>query len=131
MAELLRHSAKLYSAPQTGHQEGFFIGFKPRRLDTLEANKEISKTPSRWKHMFFRLLAKDAKLHQEFFNRLVRPGIRHKAIHLREDAAKGVRLKIIPQGPHNHLHFTASHEGAPARIVHTNLSRGGTHMQNQ
>ena len=130
-AKLLCHSTIFHIARHASHQEGLFIGFKPRRLDALEANKVILEAPSRWKHMFFRLLAKGAEFHQEFLNRLIRPGIRRKSLHLRRDVIEGVWLEIIPQGAQNHPHVTAGHNGVASGVVRANLSRGGIHMRNQ
>ena len=81
--------------------------------------------------MFFRLLAEDAELHQGFLNRLIRPGIRRKSLHLRGNAIESIRLEITPQGMLNHPHVTAGHEGVSSGVAHANLSRGGTQMQNQ
>ena len=93
--------------------------------------EEALEASSRWKHMYFRLLAEDAGLHQEFLSRLIRPGIRRKSLHLRENVIESIRLEIIPQGLQNHPHVTAGHKGVSSGVVHANLSRGGIHMRNQ
>ena len=106
------------------------MGFESRRPDALEANKWALAASIRWRHMFFRLLAEDAKLHQEVPKGLICPGVRRKSFHLRENAMESIWLKI-PQGLRNHPHVTAGHKGVSAGVVHANMSRGGIHMQNQ
>ena len=79
--------------------------------------------------MFFRLLAEDAELYQEFLKRLIRPGVRRKSLHLRENAIEGIWLEITPQGLQNNPHVAAGHKGVPAGVAHANLPRGGIHKK--
>ena len=126
---MLGDTCKVHGAAEACHQKDAIIWSEACRLYALKAYKKVFEAATRRTHKFLRLLAENAKFHQKLLNRLIRPDIRDEAIHLREDAVKGIRLKVIPQGLQHQLHITTRHQCIATRIIHANLTRSGVHMQ--
>ena len=127
---MLCDARKVHGTSKACHQEDPIIWSKACCLNALKAYKKVFKASTSGTHKLLRLLAENAKFHQKLLNRLIRPDIRNEAVHLREDAVKGVRLEIIPESLQHQLHITTRHQCIATRIVHAHLTRRWVHVQN-